>query len=170
MGNFLDLLNDSNQNLILQKSKTTALSSEPIFDKIQKSVTFQSTNLEEYKEESVRAPLDNVEFNSPDDFSEATSDENQDKLTDVSQPTEIPNTVLKEDLSYTEKDKVLGLATNWESDTFVTSAGRIVPMFKAVKVKSVQNQRYDIPYHRIPNNQSILQLLKNLIGKDLTSF
>jgi hypothetical protein len=56
--------------------------------------------------------------------------------------------------------EIVKTSSGWEHDTH--------PKWK--NVPRYGKQRYDLPYHRPQNGQSIISLLKNMIGKDLTSF
>lgn len=72
---------------------------------------------------------------------------------------------------YTNYEIVSGRCPGYQPPVSKTSAGRTHKCRVMWKQDPYYGeQRTDLPHHRAPNGQSIVGLLKNMIGKDLTSF
>ena len=72
---------------------------------------------------------------------------------------------------YSNLDINMGMCPGWKSEYIITSNGNKHYLYEPFINKSFTGpMRKDFPYHRPPNAQSIVTLLKGMIGKDLTRF
>ena len=113
-------------------------------------------------------------FQSCDD--EETKGNGESTPNDIIKPDEVPEK-WEPVCQYEKKDHYsnfeicTGRNPGWKSEIVTTSSGwKHDTNLKWQPLKYYGEPRYDMPFHRKPNSQSVLTLLKNMIGKDLTKF